>query len=182
MEILVGVTGGIAAYKTAALVSGLVQDGHAVTVMMTEAAQRFVGAATFAALTGRPVASKMFDDHAFPLGAHIELARGAKLACVAPATADFMAQLAQGRAGDLLSTTLLCFEGPLLIAPAMNTQMWNKPSVQRNLLQLRDDGVIVVDPESGWLSCRESGAGRMAEPATIRTAVDQQLVGVATDV
>ena len=163
-KVLIGVSGGIAAYKTAALVSQLVQSGLEVSVAMTPAAQQFVGEATFAALTGKPVASQLFQSDAFPLGAHIELAREAELFCVAPASADFLAKAAAGIADDLLSTLYLSFTGPVILAPAMNTQMWEKPAVQRNLNQLKEDGATIVDPESGWLSCREKGKGRMAEP------------------
>ena len=170
-EIIVGVTGGIAAYKTAMLVSQLVQNGAGVTVVMTEAAQQFVGQATFAALTGRPVATKIFDETHFPLGAHIQLAEKSELLVVAPASADFLAKAASGQADDLLTTLYLAFSGPVLMAPAMNTAMWEKPAVQRNIAQLRADGVQFVDPESGWLSCRQVGAGRMAAPEKIYTAV-----------
>lgn len=166
-EVLVGVTGGIAAFKTAQLVSTLVQEGTGVTVIMTAAAERFIGAATFAALTGRPVARDLFDDSLFPLGAHIQLAGRADVLCVAPATANFLAKMALGIADDLLSTTYLCFSGTTLVAPAMNEQMWKQPAVQRHVTQLRQDGVQFVDPEAGWLSCRQVGQGRMAEPTAI---------------
>ena len=163
-EILVGVSGGIASYKTAALVSQLVQAGYGVSVVMTEAARHFVGAATFAALTGRSVATELFDDASHPLGAHIALAERAELFCIAPATANFMAKAANGLADDLLSTLYLSFSGKTMMAPAMNCAMWEKPAVQRNLKQLREDGVEIVDPEEGWLSCRKRGVGRMAAP------------------
>lgn len=166
-EIVVGVTGGIAAYKTAALVSQLVQGGAGVSVVMTAAAEKFVGAATFAALTGRPVARESFDEAHFPLGAHIMLAEKAELLVVAPASADFLAKSAQGLADDLLSTLYLAFTRQVLMAPAMNTAMWSKAAVQRNVAQLRADGVQFVDPGTGWLSCRQVGAGRMAEPDAI---------------
>ncbi len=173
-EILIGVTGGIAAYKTAALVSQLVQGGAKVTVVMTEAAQRFVGPATFAALTGRPVPSDPFDP-AHPLGAHIELAQRAELFCVAPASANFLAKAAAGLADDLLSTIYLCCECPVLLAPAMNCQMWAKPAVQRNVTRLREDGAGFVDPEEGWLSCRQQGVGRMAAPERIAAVIQELL-------
>jgi phosphopantothenoylcysteine decarboxylase/phosphopantothenate--cysteine ligase len=174
-EILIGVTGGIAAYKTAALVSQLVQAGAHVSVAMTPAAQEFIGKATFAALTGRAVATEVFEDE-YPLGAHIRLAEQAELFCIAPATANFMAKAAQGLADDLLSTLYLAFPGVTLIAPAMNCDMWEKPAVQRNVQQLREDGVKVVDPEEGWLSCRKRGLGRMAAPETIFAAIAAELV------
>jgi phosphopantothenoylcysteine decarboxylase len=170
-EIVVGVTGGIAAFKTAALVSQLVQGGAGVTVVMTAAAERFVGAATFAGLTGRPVARAIFDEAQFPLGAHIALAERAELFVVAPASADFLAKAAHGLADDLLSTLYLAFTGRVLMAPAMNTAMWEKAAVQRNIAQLRADGVQFVEPGSGWLSCRQVGAGRMAEAEVILTAI-----------
>ena len=169
-EIVVGVSGGVACYKSAAMVSKLVQDDARVTVVMTTAARDFVGAATFAALSGRPVASELFDS-AYPLGAHIELAERADLLCVAPATANFLAKAAHGLADDLLSTLYLSFTNPVLIAPAMNCEMWEKPSVQRNIEQLRGDGVVIVGPEEGWLSCRRRGMGRMASPEQIITAI-----------
>src|SRR5262245_59555940 len=118
-ELLIGVTGGIAAYKTAALVSQLVQAGAGVTVVMTAAAERFIGKDTFTALTGRSVHSEVFGDPQHPLGAHIELAQRAQLLCVAPATANFLAKAATGLADDLLSTLYLSFTGPVLAAPAM---------------------------------------------------------------
>src|SRR5690242_8179266 len=130
-EIVVGVTGGIAAYKTAALVSQLVQGGAGVSVVMTAAAEKFIGPATFAALTGRPVARDAFDEARFPLGAHIALAEKAELLVIAPASADFMAKAAQGLADDLLSTLYLAFAGRVLMAPAMNSAMWSKAAVQR---------------------------------------------------
>jgi phosphopantothenoylcysteine decarboxylase/phosphopantothenate--cysteine ligase len=174
-ELLVGVTGGIAAYKTAMLVSQLVQQGAKVTVVMTRSAEQFIGAATFAALTGRPVARESFDDAHYPLGAHIELAERGELLCVAPATANFLAKAAQGMADDLLSTLYLAFPGPVVVAPAMNNDMWAKPAVQRNVAQLRQDGVRIVDPEEGWLSCRKRGPGRMAAPETIAAAIAEAL-------
>ncbi len=180
-EVLIGVCGGVAAYKTAALVSQLVQAGAGVTVVMTAAGERFVGPTTFAALTGRPVAGQVFDASAFPLGAHITLAERAELLCVVPATADFLAKAAAGLADDLLSTLYLSFAGPVLAAPAMNCQMWDKPAVQRNVEQLRADGVQMVGPEEGWLSCRQQGVGRMAAPETILAAIAARLADAPPD-
>lgn len=174
-ELLVGVTGGIAAYKTAALVSQLVQAGAQVSVVMTASARKFVGPATFSALTGRPVSSELFDDDQHPLGAHVTLAQRAELFCVAPATANFMAKAALGLADDLVATLYLAFPGRTIIAPAMNCAMWEQPAVQRNLQQLRDDGVQIVDPAEGWLSCRQQGVGRMAAPETIFAAIQAAL-------
>ncbi|NMC21210.1 MAG: phosphopantothenoylcysteine decarboxylase [Thermogutta sp.] len=171
-EILVGVTGGIAAYKTASLVSRLVQSGASVTVVMTEAAAHLVGPKTFEALTGRPVGTDLWSPTPHP---HIDLARQADLLCVAPATANFLAKAAWGMADDLLTTCLLAFTGPVLVAPAMNSQMWAKPAVQRNLQRLRDDGCVIIDPEEGRLSCGEVGAGRMAEPDVIFAKIEEVL-------
>lgn len=164
-EILIGVTGGIAAYKTAALVSRLVQAGAGVSVIMTRSATQLIGPKTFEALTGRPVAVEMWA----PLTAHphIDLAEEAEILCVAPATANFLAKAAWGLADDLLSTTVLAFAGPIVIAPAMNTRMWQKPAVQRNLRRLEEDGYVIIPPEEGYLSCGMVGAGRMAEPDVI---------------
>jgi phosphopantothenoylcysteine decarboxylase/phosphopantothenate--cysteine ligase len=174
-EILIGVSGGIAAFKTATLVSDLVQSGVGVSVVMTRAACKFVGPTTFRALTGRQVAIHSFargsESGDFPLGPHIELARQAQLLCIAPATANLLAKAAHGMADDLLSTLLLSCTGPVLLAPAMNCQMWAKRAVQRNLSQLREDGVHVIDPQEGWLSCRDHGKGRMAEPEEIKAAI-----------
>ena len=148
-ELLIGVSGGISAYKTAALVSRLVQEDAGVSVVMTAAAGQFIGTATFAALTGRPVCQQSFDEDEHPLGAHIELAQRAELLCVAPATANFLATAAAGLANDLLSTLYLTFTGPVLLAPAMNCEMWAKPAVQRNVERLRGDGVELIGPVSG---------------------------------
>lgn len=174
-EIVLGVTGGIAAYKAAALASHVAQSGAKLSVVMTAAAERFVGPATFAALSGRPVARQVFDEQTYPLGAHIELAERAELLIVAPATADFLAKAAHGAADDLLSTLYLCFGGPVLLAPAMNSKMWEHPAVQRNVERLRQDGVELVDPEEGWLSCRQPGTGRMAPPERIAAAIAARL-------
>lgn len=175
-ELIIGVSGGIAAYKTAALVSSLVQAGNGLTVVMTRSARKFIGPATFGALTGRPVAIDSFDRH-YPLGAHIELADRAQLLCVAPASADVLAKAACGLADDLLSTLLLSFSGPIVFAPAMNSAMWEKPAVQRNIETLRGDGCHFVDPQEGWQSCRRTGMGRMAESAAIQTAIERLLKG-----
>lgn len=171
-ELLIGVTGGIAAYKTAAVVSRLVQAGAGVSVVMTRSATRLVGPKTFEALTGRPVATGTFGRGAHP---HIELADAAELLCVAPATANILAKAACGLADDLLSTVLLSFDGPVLMSPAMNSRMWEKPAVQRNLRQLRADGVVLIDPEEGYLSCGKYGPGRMASPEKIFQVIAEQL-------
>ena len=179
-EILLGVSGGVAAYKAAYLTSRLAQDGHQVTVVMTNAAKQFVGEATFSALSGRRVYGDSFDLSDHSLGPHIELARQADVLCVAPATADLLAKAAGGHADSLLSTLLLSFTGPVLMAPAMNTEMWDKPAVQRNVAQLRSDGVRFAEPGEGWLSCRQRGAGRMAEPDEIAELIRATLAADKT--
>ena len=164
-EILFGVTGGIAAYKSVTIVSRLVQNGCGVTVVMTESATELVAPKTFEALSGRTVRTSVF--HTDRIHAHIELAREADLFCIAPATANILAKAAHGIADDLLSTLILSFEGPMLFAPAMNPVMWSKPVVQRNVRQLLEDGAVMIGPESGRMSCGETGAGRMTEPDRI---------------
>lgn len=177
-EVLIGVTGGIAAYKVCQLVSRLVQADVGVSVMMSRAAREFVGPATFAALSGRAVATESFDSR-WPMGPHIELTRNIDLMVVAPASADFLAKAAHGIADDLISTAYLARTCPILVAPAMNHQMWNQPAVQRNVQTLRDDGVLMVGPESGWQACREQGSGRMSEPDQILAEI-QQLLGLTS--
>ncbi len=174
-EILIGVTGGIAAYKTAALVSKLVQAGAGVTVVMTQSATRLIAPKTFEALTGRPVAIDLWAP--ITSHAHIELAERGEVFCIAPATANFLAKAAWGIADDLLTTTVLAFPGPIVVAPAMNSRMWQKPAVQRNLRQLREDGFIIMEPGEGYLSCGMVGPGRMAEPEEIFSRLDELLKG-----
>lgn len=180
-EILIGVTGGIAAYKTADLTSRLVQAGASVTVAMTDAAKKFVGSTTFEALTNRPVYENMFEPIEHPQGEHIGLARRADLYLIAPATADFLAKAAHGHASDLVSTLVLTVTCPVFVAPAMNTEMWNKASVQRNLQQLEMDGLKLIEPGSGWLSCGQVGAGRMAEPGDIFDQIRRHLESSGDD-
>ena len=165
-RIVVGICGGIAAYKTASLISKLVQSGEKVSVVLTDAAQSFVGPATFAALCDEQPFSSSFDTRC-ALGPHIELATNCKLLVIAPATAHMLAACASGLASCLLSTLYLNMECPVLMAPAMSTPMWEKPAVQRNIDQLKTDGVHFVGPEEGWLSCRRKGIGRMSEPESI---------------
>ena len=174
-EILLGVSGGIAAYKAADLCSRLVQSGAKVTVIMTESAHQFIGATTFEALTGRPVHSHAFKPQEYFQGEHIGLARRACLVVIAPATAQTIARLAHGMADDLLSTTVLVTTAPVIVAPAMNCDMWAKPAVQRNVAQLISDGYHVVGPEEGWLSCGQVGAGRMADPKLIVLEMERVL-------
>jgi phosphopantothenoylcysteine decarboxylase/phosphopantothenate--cysteine ligase len=176
-ELLIGVTGGIAAYKTAALVSQLVQAGAGVTVVMTECATKLIGPKTFEALTNRPVRIDTFGLGAHP---HIEAAENAEVLCVAPATANLLAKAACGLADDLLSTVLLSFSGPMILAPAMNAQMWRKPAVERNVTQLLADGLTIIEPEEGYLSCGMVGPGRMASPEKIFQAIAAALESVGS--
>lgn len=170
-RILLGVSGGIAAYKAAELVRLLVKAGAEVQVVMTAAAQHFVGAATFQALSGRPVRSDLWDASAEAAMGHIELARWASQIVIAPASADLLARLAHGHADDLLSTLCLASAAPLSIAPAMNQQMWAHPATQANLALLRQRGVQVLGPASGEQACGDVGEGRLLEPAEIVAAV-----------
>lgn len=169
-RILLGVTGGIAAYKAAELARLLIREGADLQVVMTEAACRFVTPLTMQALSGKPVPTGMWDaaGNGMP---HIELSRDRDLIVVAPATADFMAKLAHGGADDLLCALCLARECPLMIAPAMNRQMWEHPATQRNAAQLRQDGVIVVGPAAGDQACGEVGMGRMSEAQEILEAI-----------
>ena len=166
-RILLGVTGGIAAYKTAALARLLVKAGFDVQCVMTEAAQHFIGAATLQALTGKPVLLQLWDAASGDGMDHIRLSREADVILIAPASANFIAKLAQGLADDLLSTLCLARACPLAIAPAMNKQMWDNPATQRNLAQIRQDGIEVFGPASGEQACGELGFGRMLEPETL---------------
>lgn len=175
-EILLGVSGGVAAYKSADLVSKLVQQGASVTVVMTASAHQFIGPTTFEALTNRPVYTEMFSPREHFLGEHIGLARRAELFVIAPATANIIGCLANGIADDLLTTLALAVTCPVLVAPAMNNEMWSKPAVQRNVEQLRVDGLTIIGPAAGWLSCGATGPGRMAEPAEILNAISQVLL------
>lgn len=163
-HLLLGVTGGIAAYKTAELVRLLVKQGISVQVVMTEAATHFITPTTLQALSGHPVFVDSWDSRIANGMPHIELSRQADAILVAPASADFIAKLAHGFANDLLSTLCLARECPLLIAPAMNRQMWENPSTQRNIKQLQQDAIPVLGPDSGEQACGEVGQGRMLEP------------------
>lgn len=170
-KIILGVTGGIAAYKTAELCRLLVKAGAEVRVVMTAAAQQFVTPLTFQALSGQPVLTSLWDAASGDGMAHIHLSRDADLLLVAPASADFMAKLAEGRADDLLSTLCLARTCRLAVAPAMNREMWAAAPTRRNLGQLRGDGVTVLGPVAGEQACGESGLGRMLEPAEILAAL-----------
>ena len=166
-SILLGITGGIAAYKAAELARLLVKTGFDVQCVMTEAAQRFIGAATLQALTGKPVLLHLWDAASGDGMDHIRLSREADAILIAPTSANFIAKLAHGLADDLLSTLCLARTCPLAIAPAMNKQMWDNPATQRNLVQIRRDGVNVFGPASGEQACGELGFGRMLEPETL---------------
>ncbi len=164
--IILGVTGGVAAYKTAELTRLLKKAGARVRVVMTEAAQFFVGSATFQALSGEPVLTDLSHDQGDGM-AHIHASRAADLILVAPATADFLARLAAGRADDLLSTLCLARACPLYVAPAMNPEMWANSATVRNAAQLKSDGIFLLGPEAGDTACGETGLGRMREPADL---------------
>src|SRR5215212_966305 len=170
-RLLLGVTGGVAAYKVAELARLLMRNNVEVRVAMTEAATRFVTAATFQALTGKPVITDLWDA-SFPNNmAHIELSRGVEAIVIAPASADFIAKLAQGRADDLLSTVCVARNCPLLVAPAMNVEMWENAATQRNVATLRSDGITLLGPAAGDQACGEVGMGRMLEPEEILQGV-----------
>jgi phosphopantothenoylcysteine decarboxylase / phosphopantothenate---cysteine ligase len=176
-RILLGVTGGIAAYKAAHLTRLLTGAGAEVQVVMTPAATRFVGPDTFAALTGRPVHSDVFERTEAVL--HVRLAHDADVAVVAPATANLLAKLAAGLADDLLTSTLLEARCPLVLAPAMHTGMWEHPATQANVRALGDRGATLVGPATGALAAGDEGTGRMAEPEEIMEAVVRMLRGAA---
>ncbi len=179
-RILLGVTGGIAAYKAAYLVRLLTQAGADVNVVMTPAALRFIGADTFAALTHHPVHSDVFEQPEAVL--HVRLAHEADAAMVAPATANFLAKLAHGMADDLLTTTLLEASCPLVLAPAMHSGMWEQPATQANLATLAERGATIVPPGVGALAAGDEGPGRMAEPEAIVSAlVDVLAAGKALE-
>jgi len=169
--VLLGLTGGIAAYKAAELARLLIQDGFAVQAVMTEAATRFVAPATLQALTGRPVHTDLWDASVPNSMAHIDLSRNADLILVAPASADFLAKLAGGLADDLLSTLCLARDCRLMVAPAMNRQMWERAATRRNMATLEKDGVTILGPASGDQACGETGMGRMIEPEALLQAV-----------
>lgn len=166
-HIVLGLTGGIACYKSAELLRRLMDLGATVDVVMTESASRFITATTFQALSGRPVHTDLWDDRQHNSMAHINLTRGADLILVAPATSNFIAKISHGLADDLLSTLCLARPIPLLIAPAMNKEMWLAGATQRNAEQLRQDGVTLLGPASGMQACGETGDGRMLEPAEL---------------
>ena len=177
MRVVLGVSGGIAAYKACALLRRFTESGHAVTVVPTRAALEFVGAPTWAALSGRPVAADVWESvHEVP---HVRLGQQADLVVVAPATADLLARAAHGLADDLLTNTLLTTRCPVLLAPAMHTEMWTHPATVANVALLRERGVSVLDPASGRLTGADTGPGRLPEPETIFDAALALVDGTA---
>ena len=168
-RVLLGVTGGIAAYKTALLARSLTAEGALVTTILTESATRFVGPDTFAGLTGRPVHTSLWERPGEVL--HVRLAHETDVAVIAPATANVLAALATGLAGDLLTATMLEYDGPIVLAPAMHTGMWSHPATRRNVATLRDRGAVLVGPVDGPLAHGDTGMGRLADPDAILGAV-----------
>jgi len=173
-RVLVGVCGGIAAYKVCHVVSALAQAEAEVTVAMTDAATRFVTPLTFQALSGRPVFTSQWDqfDHADPQ--HVRLAHDLDVALIAPCTMNTLARLAHGFADDAVAAIVAAIDRartPVLLAPSMNAEMWGQPATVRNLDTLRADGFSVIDPASGWQACRRVGAGRLPEPASLLAAL-----------
>lgn len=173
-SIVLGITGGIAAYKAAELLRLLVKAGIDVQVVMTEAACQFITPVTMQALSGKPVFKDMWDASIANGMPHIELSRAADAIVIAPASADFIAKLVHGRADDLLSTLCLARDCPLLVAPAMNRQMWENPATQRNITQLNADGIAILGPGSGEQACGETGIGRMLEPEDLFDLIQAQ--------
>jgi phosphopantothenoylcysteine decarboxylase / phosphopantothenate---cysteine ligase len=171
-KLVLGITGGIAAYKAAELVRRLVKANYDVQVVMTAAACQFITPVTMQALSGKPVFIDMWDNSISNGMPHIELSREADAILVAPASADFLAKLVQGRADDLLSTLCLARDCPLLVAPAMNKQMWENPATQRNINQLTVDGISIFGPDSGEQACGEVGLGRMLEAEALLALVN----------
>ena len=174
-EILLGVTGGIAAYKSLDVLRILQRQGHGVSVVMTHTAERFVGSASFAALSGREVGTHLFGDADQPGYHHLDVNDGKDLMLVAPASANTISQMASGAASSLLTSCYLAFRGPVVVAPAMNTSMWMHPATARNIEALRGDGAHIIEPESGLLADGAVGPGRLAEPAAIVAAVEAAL-------
>jgi len=170
-RIVLGLTGGVACYKSAELVRRLLEHGASVDVVMTKSACRFITPSTMQALSGRPVLTDLWDDRAHNSMAHINLTREADLVLVAPATANFMVKLSHGLADDLLSTLCLASNIPIMVAPAMNREMWLAPPTQRNVTQLREDGIQILGPGVGLQACGETGDGRMLEPDELVNAL-----------
>src|SRR5581483_10128274 len=176
MQVALGGGGGIAAYKSAELARALMERGFTVNVVMTASAEEFIRPLTFAALTGRKVITGLFsatsaEDTLSSAIEHIRVAQENQILVVAPATADLLAKFAHGIADDFLTTTYLAFTGRVVLAPAMNTNMWNHPATQANLKLLRDRGHVIVEPDDGYLACGMVGPGRLAEPERIAKIV-----------
>lgn len=179
-RIVIGVTGGIAAYKTCTVVSRLAQAGAQVTVLMTENATKFVTPLTFQALSANPVYTSAWEHVESKDPQHVSLARDAALVLIAPCTMDCMAKLAHGMTDDIVALVLSATDRrktPVLLAPSMNDAMWNQPSTQRNLQTLIADGFEIVGPGEGWQACRTNGTGRMSEPEVLLEAVRTRLRG-----
>jgi len=172
--VVVGVTGGIAAYKTCELVRALMKRGHRVKVVMTESATRFVTPLTFRTLTGEPVAVSLWADEPDAKVHHVSLAEQADVMIVAPCTANVMAKLVHGRADDMLTTTALATEAPLIIAPAMNVHMWRKEVTRQNVKALSARGAVIIEPEHGELACGDVGEGRLASLESLLEVVDAE--------
>jgi phosphopantothenoylcysteine decarboxylase/phosphopantothenate--cysteine ligase len=184
-NVALGVGGGIAAYKAAELARALMERGFSVQVVMTRSAEEFVRPLTFAALTGRKVLTSLFsaasaEDTLSSAIEHIRVAQENQLLVIAPATADLLAKLAHGLADDFLTTTYLAFTGSVVLAPAMNTNMWNHPATQENLRILRSRGHVIVEPDEGILACGMVGPGRLAEPESIAEIVAEVALGPRT--
>lgn len=177
-RMIVGVTGGIAAYKCCTVVSRLAQAGATVTVAMTDAATKFVTPLTFQALSGRPVYTSQWDHIESSDPQHVSLASSCDLAIVAPCTMDCLAKLATGRTDDVVTLILSAIDRaktPVLLCPSMNAAMWGQASTQRNVKQLAEDGFLHIGPAVGWQACRTVGSGRMSEPEEILTAIARRL-------
>ncbi len=174
-KITVGLTGGIACYKVPYLIRSLIKNGAEVQVVMTEAATKFITPLTLETVSERPVAVRMFPPDEFVATRHIDLGQWADLLVVAPATANFLGKVAAGVCDDLLTTVVCASTCPVMVAPAMNPQMWINPVTQRNVATLRKLGFRFVGPEKGDMACRESGVGRMSEPEQIHAAIENCL-------
>ena len=177
-RVAVALTGGIACYKTATLVSKLTQNGADVRVLMTEAATKFVGPLTFQSLSGKPVLTSIWQADDRPDSQHVGVARWCELLIIAPASADIIARLAQGLTSDVVTLTACALpkQTPVLLAPAMNAQMWENPVTQRNVQTVRDLlQYELVGPDTGWQACRTQGAGRMSDPEVLYQAVVDKL-------
>ena len=178
-RVIVGVTGGIAAYKTCHVVSRLAQSGAEVTVCMSDGATRFVTALTFQALSGRAVYTSQWEHVEAHDPQHIDLARRCDVALVAPASMNCLARLAAGMADDIVTLVLSAIDRsktPVLLAPSMNAQMWDQPATQRNLKTLKADGYRFIPPGEGWQACRTEGVGRMAEPEELLAEVKSAIL------